>query len=123
MVCWVIVAINDRANHALLVFISNKLLQDSFIFGLFCRLTSGGFVEVTFDQRNKLHVLAEASVVKCIVTQAVNCLHVGAALQQHLHCILTAVLAAQNQRRPEGGRQTQFTSKNMHILATKQLCH
>lgn len=71
---------------------------------MFCHLTSGGLVEVTFDHRNKLCVLAEASVVKCIVTKAVNCLHVNATLQQHLHCVLTAILTTQNQRCPEGGQ-------------------
>ncbi|TNN68990.1 hypothetical protein EYF80_020851 [Liparis tanakae] len=59
---------------------------------------------VTFDQGNELQVLAEASVVKGIVAQAVHRLHVGAALQQHLHRVLAAVLAAQNQRRPDGGK-------------------
>lgn len=68
-------------------------------------LTSGGFVHVTFDHRNKLRVLAEASIVKCIMTQAVNSLHVNAALQQHLHRILTAILTAQNQCRPEEHNQ------------------
>lgn len=69
---------------------------------MFCHLTSGGFVEVTFDHRNELRALAEAGVVKCVVTQAVDRLHVYAALQQHLHRVLTAVLAAQDQRCPAG---------------------
>lgn len=68
-------------------------------------LTSGDFVQVTFDHRNKLRVLAEASVVKGIMTQAVNSLHIDAALQQHLHRILTAVLTAQNQCCPEEDNQ------------------
>lgn len=66
------------------------------------QLTSGGFVEVTFDQGDELGVLVEASVVQRVLTQAVHGLHVAAALQQHLHGVLAAKLAAQDQRRPEG---------------------
>lgn len=69
-----------------------------------CSLTSVGFVDVTFDHRDELLVLVEASVVMCVVTQAVHSLHIGAALQQHLHCILTAELTAEDQRSPEGVR-------------------
>lgn len=36
------------------------------------------------------------------MAEVVHRLHVAAALQQHLHRVLTAVLTAQNQRRPGG---------------------
>lgn len=58
-------------------------------------------VQVTFNYCNKLWVLVEASVVKCVMTQVVNSINISAALQQHLHCILTAILTAQNERCPE----------------------
>lgn len=41
-----------------------------------------------------------ASVVIRIMAEVVHRLHVAAALQQHLHRVLAAVLTAQNQRRP-----------------------
>ena len=92
-------------------------------FWVFFPSTSGGFVEVTFDHCNKLLVLAEACVVKRVVTQAVDHLHVSATFQQHLHRVLAAVLTAQNQRRPEGDTQQQIRSENMHKPAVLQLCY
>lgn len=111
--------------NAMLIMLYLYLFQTNCNRTLSCfgQLTSGGFVEETFDHGNKLQVLAEASVVKGIVAQAVHRLHVGAALQQHLHCVLAAVLAAQNQRRPDGGRnKTLFMRKNTHKPSVQQLC-
>lgn len=85
---------------------------------MFCNLTSVCFVQIAFDYRNKLRVLVEASVVKRIVAQAVNRPHISATFQQHLHCILTAKLAAQNKRCPEGVIQdsscVKHTYNSMH---------
>lgn len=72
--------------------------------------TSVGFVQVTFDHGNNLWVLAVASVVISVVAEVVHCLHVAAALQQDLHRVLAAVLAAQNQRCPEGRQGEGVTS-------------
>ena len=115
---------NEKVPHLMLsAGVSDGQLCSSCIYsrqtaaGLFYYLTSGGFFDVTFDHRKKLWVLAEASVVKCIVTQAINRLHVNAALQQHFHCILTAILTAQNQRCPEGvKRENRLWARKSHKL-------
>lgn len=73
-------------------FIPNIL---SYICPIYC--TSGDFVQVTFDETNHLRVFAEAGVVKGVMTQAVDRLHVTSTFQEHVHGVLTAVLAAQDQ--------------------------
>lgn len=44
----------------------------------FAGLTSGDFLQMCFDHSNELWVLAEASVMKCIMTQSVNSLDISA---------------------------------------------
>lgn len=39
--------------------------------------------------------------MKCIMPQTVDGFDISAALQQHLHGVLAAILAAKNQSRPE----------------------
>lgn len=58
-----------------LVFITNKAMQVS------PSLTSVGLLKVTFDHCSELWLVAEASVVKCIVTHVVDCFHISAGLQ------------------------------------------
>ena len=70
------------------------------------RVTSVGVVQVGLDDGEELLVLVEAGIVVGVVTQAVHRHHVRPPPQQDLHGVLTAVLTAQDQRRPagEGGR-------------------
>lgn len=51
------------------------------------------------------------------MAKVIHRLHVAAALQQHLHCVLTAALTTQNQRRPEGatGRGSEVSPLAKHI--------
>lgn len=84
-------------------------------------------VQVAFNYCNKHWVLVEASVVKCVMTQVVNSINISAALQQHLHCILTAILTAQNERCPEEtkkeimGSHSPKSSYEMILLVKERL--
>lgn len=73
-------------------------------------LTSGDFLQVGFDDGNQVWVLAEASVMKGVVAQAVDGRDISAAPQQHLHGVLAAVLAAKNQSRP--GKPTEMVESD-----------
>lgn len=84
-------------------------------------LTSGDFVQVGFDSCNQVWVLAEASVMKCIMAQTVDGLDIGAALQQHLHGVLAAILAAKNQSRPEKPTEMAFSDCDPPIPQTTNL--
>lgn len=60
-----------------------------------------GAVQVALDHGHQLLVLAEAGIVVAVVAEAIRGGDVCPVPQEHLHCVLTGVLTAQDQSSPE----------------------